>query len=483
MIVFLVSLCNTLFGFAVGLIIAKYLGPEEFGRFALAYATAIFVQTGFFDWIRLGAARFYSERIRSEEPAVRATLDFGFAVIAVCLAAGSGLLFLSGIEFALSYGLIALALGAALANGLFDYHTALVRARFDDLLLTRLLLVKNIASFVLMGSGALFGSAKLTLIGAILSLGASVITARAALRDPASNPGLARFAIAKSLMYYSLPIVGANLLYLAIPLANRSILAIVEGFPETGQFSLAYDFGVKAIQAIGSTLDIVLFQLAVAVHELHGAAQARRQIGRNLTIVIAMVLPACTGLWLTLPSIEHLAVPEAYRGHFDTLLPLMMTGLFCLAIIQYGINPIFQIEKKTLPLIVAALAACAADSLLLLALPLDSGASRLAAAQSGAMLLALLVLMAFASRAWRHWPRVRDLAVVLLGNAIMSAILLPMREREPGLATGSLQIVAGAAVYAFVVLGLDLAGLQGLAVARLRVAVSRLKTLPPLRDL
>jgi O-antigen/teichoic acid export membrane protein len=479
MTVFLVSFCNILFGFGTGLIVAKFLGPEEYGRFALAYATAIFVQTGFFDWIRLGTTRFYSERIRSEEPAVRATLDMGFAVIASCLAAGASLLLLSGIKFTLSYGLIALALGAAAANGVFDYHTALVRARFDDLLFARLLLVKNIAALALMGGGAfLFGSAKLTLIGTILSLGASVFTARAALNDPASNPRLARFAIARALAAYSLPIVGANLLYLAIPLANRSLLAIVEGFSETGQFSLAYDFGIKAIQAIGSTLDIVLFQLAVATRERRGPAQARRQIARNLTIVVAMVLPACTGLWLILPSIEHLAVPAAFRDHFDDLLPLMMTGLFSFGLIQFGIHPIFQIEKKTAPLIAAALAACAADPLLLFLLPLDGVAPRLAIAQSGAMLLALIVLIGFASRAWRRWPSPRDLAVIVFGNAVMSAFVLPLRDWEPGLATLTLQISLGAAIYALVVLGLDIADLQSLVITRLRLVFVQAKTLP-----
>ena len=478
MTVFLVSLCNILFNFAIGLLVAKFLGPEEYGRFALAYATAIFVQTGFFDWTRFGATRFYSERTRDEEPALRATLDFGFAIIAVGLAAGASLLLFTGIRFTLSYGLIALALGVAAANGLFDYHTALVRARFDDRLFTRLVLVKNIVAFALMGGGAfLFGSAKMTLIGTIVSLGGSVVTARAALRDPASQPRLARLSIAGSLMAYSLPIVGANLLYLAIPLANRSILAILDGFSETGQFSLAYDFGTKAIQAIGSALDIVLFQIAVATHELHGPFQARRQIARNMTIVIAMVLPACTGLWLTLPSIEQLAVPEAFRGHFDLLLPLMMAGLFSMAMIQYAINPVFQIEKKTAPLIVAALAACAADALLLLILPQDAGASSLAIAQAGAMLAALIVLIGFASRTKRQWPRPRDLAVTVFANALMSAIVLPMRGQEPGLATLVEQIATGLAVYAVVVLGFDVAGLRGLTIARLRLTVARMKTL------
>lgn len=478
MTVFLVSLCNILVNFAIGLLVAKYLGPEEYGRFALAYATAIFVQTGFFDWIRLGATRFYSERIRSEEPAVRATLDFGFIAIALGLAAGASLLFLSGITFTLSNGLIALAIGVAAANGLFDYHTALVRARFDDRLFTRLLLVKNIVALALMGSGAfLFGSAKMTLIGTILSLCGSVATARAALHDPASKPSLSRLSIAHALMSYSLPIVGANVLYLAIPLANRSILAIVAGFSETGQFSLAYDFGTKAIQAIGSTLDIVLFQIAVATHELRGPAQAKRQIARNLTIVIAMVLPACTGLWLTLPSVESLAIPEAFRNHFGVLLPLMMTGLFSMAIIQFGISPIFQIEKKTAPLVAAALAACAADPLLLLILPMDDGASRLAVAQAGAMLIALITLVVFASRGWRRWPRARDLAVIACANALMSVAVLPIRQREPGLATLFEQIATGAATYSFIVLGFDVAGLRSLTISHLRLTFARAKML------
>src|SRR5450631_40079 len=118
MMVFLVTFCNILFNFAIGLLVAKFLGPEEYGRFALAYATAIFVQTGFFDWIRLGATRFYSERIRAEEPALRATLDFSFALITVGLAAGASLLLFTGIIFPLSYGLIALALSVAVSNGL-----------------------------------------------------------------------------------------------------------------------------------------------------------------------------------------------------------------------------------------------------------------------------------------------------------------------------------------------------------------------------
>jgi O-antigen/teichoic acid export membrane protein len=123
------------------------------------------------------------------------------------------------------------------------------------------------------------------------------------------------------------------------------------------------------------------------------------------------------------------------------------------------------------------LAACAADPLLLLILPPDGGASSLAIAQAGAMLAALMVLIGFARRAKRQWPRRRDLAVTVFANALMSAIVLPMRSQEPGLATLFEQIATGVAVYAIVVLGFDVAGLRSITIARLRLTIARTKAL------
>jgi O-antigen/teichoic acid export membrane protein len=468
---------NVLFNFVVGLLVAKFLGPEEYGRFALALATAMAVQTLFFDWLRLGATRFYSERVRGEEPALRATLDVGFAALAFALAAGAALLLLSGQHFALSNGLIGLAMAVSISNGLFDYNTALVRARFHDKLYTRIVIVKNLMALCLTGGGAfIFGSAEMTLVGGIVSLTGSIVLTRAALIDPGADPRLARPGVAAALMRYCLPIVAANLLYLSIPLANRSIVAVLYGFSETGQFSFAYDIGIKAIQAIGSTLDVLLFQIAVATHERDGALRAKAQIGQNMAIVIAIILPACTGIWLTLPSIQQLIVPAAFRGPFGEYLTLMMGGLFCFAIIQYGVNPIFQIAKKTAPLIGAALVACVVGPILLLVLPRSGDASMLAVAQTGAYASALVALIIFACYSKPQWPRLHDIWATVLGTIAMAAALLPLREAEPGLVTLIEQVVAGIIIYAFCVFTFDTAGLRQILIARLGPLVARFGT-------
>ena len=466
---------NVLFNFVVGLAVAKFLGPEEYGRFALALATAMAVQTAFFDWLRLSATRFYSETSRRDDPALRATLDVCFAVIIFGLVVGGSIIAMLGVHFTLSRELVFLAMGAAIANGLFDYNTALVRARFHDQLYTRLVIVKNVLALGLTAGGALiFHSAEATLIGGIVSISGSIVTARAALNDAGADRRLARWTNARMLMGYGLPIVGANLLYLTIPLANRSLAAIFYGFSETGQFSLAFDMGTKAVQAIGSMLDVLLFQIAVAAQERHGAGAARAQIASNMSVVIAAILPACTGIWLVLPSIQQLIVPAQYRGPFGDLLTLMMPGLFALALILYGLNPIFQIVKRTTPLILAALAGCIADVVLVAVLPRGGDASSLALAQTGAFIAALFTLSLIAGLSKPQWPRWRDIALTVVATVAMTAALWPLRVREPGFLTLVLQIGLGLTIYAGFVWTFDIAGIRTLAADRLRPLLARL---------
>ena len=460
---------NTLFNFIIGLMVAKFLGPEEYGRFALALAVAIVIQTALFDWVKLSATRLYSEKSRQFNPALRATLDVAFAVLAVGLAVAGMAIFFAGVEFKLSSGLIGLALAAAIANGLFDYHTALVRARFMDRDYAKLVIVKNLAAFGLTGGGAFFfGSAKMALMGACLSIAGSVVTVRRALHDPQSPPRAATKAAGASAMHYAMPIVAANVLYQLVPLFNRSVITDHHGFAEVGQFSLAYDIGVRIVSAIGSTLDVLLFQIAVAADEKHGVAEGKAQIARNMALVFAIVLPAVLGLWLVLPSVELLVVPEKFRGPFAHYLGLLLPGLFCYAMINYAINPVFQLAKRTAPLIAAAVAAAGVNVALVHLLPQGGDASSIAAAQAAMYFTAFAVLTIFALFTRPVWPDLHDIMTAMVGGAAMAAALAPMRSWPPGLATLAVQVAAGAAIYGGVVVAFDTAGLRRVLLARLR---------------
>jgi O-antigen/teichoic acid export membrane protein len=467
-------LANTIANFLIGLIVAKFLGPEEYGRFALAFAIGVVIQTALFDWMRLSATRFYSTRVREAEPAIRSTLDFAFLAITAALVLGGGLFLLLAPDLSLGDALIALALATAAINGLFDYSTALLRARFEDRLYGRVVLTKNILALLLTGGGAfVFHSAGMALAGSLASLLGAVLTARASLADPGASPRGARRDTAYTLVSYSAPIVAANMLYQSVPLAVRALVASYYGFAETGQFSLAYDLGIRAIYALGSALDVLLFQIAVAAHERHGAEKAKEQIARNMTIVAAFLAPACAGIWLTMPSIEELIVPAQFRGPFGHYLDLLLPGLFAMGLIQFAINPVFQIEKKTAPLIGAAAVAVVSGFVLALALPRGADASSLALAQCGSYIIALAALVAFAARTAPQWPRLRDMLASIAATGAMVMAVRPLGQLPPGATTLLLQIGVGAFVYCGATLLFDIAGLRGLAASVARPLLSR----------
>src|ERR1700709_1244745 len=116
MTVVLAFLSNTLANFAIGLLLAKFLGPDEYGRFAVAMALAVLVQTIAFDWTRLSATRFYSARVREAEPDLRATIDVSLGLIIRVLAIGTALLEGVGTTLPVSRVLFALAIATAVVN-------------------------------------------------------------------------------------------------------------------------------------------------------------------------------------------------------------------------------------------------------------------------------------------------------------------------------------------------------------------------------
>ena len=72
---------NAGLNFVLGLLIAKLLGPADFGLFALATAGAIVANTVLFEWLRLSATRFYSMRVREQEPWIRQGLVRKHAIL------------------------------------------------------------------------------------------------------------------------------------------------------------------------------------------------------------------------------------------------------------------------------------------------------------------------------------------------------------------------------------------------------------------
>ena len=466
MTIILTFVVNAGLNFVIGLLVAKFLGPEAFGRYALAMAAAVVVNTALFEWLRLAATRFYSDRVRAEDPGVRATLELGYAVLALALAGLVTAAVASGADLGMPAGLFAAAAVAGLGLGLFDYHAALARSRFLDRAYAGLVAVKNVVALALMVGGAYWlRDPALVLAGLALACAGAVLLARRRLRDPGTGRRLLRKDLVASFARYALPLVVANVLYQLIPLVNRGWIAARDGYGEAGYFSLAADIGLRLFMLAGSALDILLFQIAVRTDHERGRAEAEAQIARNFALVWTLLLPFAAGFWLALPALEALIVPQAFRGAFAAYTSYLIPTFLAFALIQYALNPLFQLHRRTGAVVLGGAVAVGLDAALMLVLPGLMGPTGAAAAQLGAMLAALGVVAILALRLTRADFPWRDLALAALATAAMTLALLPLRALEPVLALLALGGL-GAAIYGGFVAAFDIAGLRSLAQAR-----------------
>ncbi|TNC10800.1 lipopolysaccharide biosynthesis protein [Methylobacterium terricola] len=459
---------NAALNLALGLLIAQVLGPADFGRFALGTAGAVALNTLVFEWLRLSATRFYSERVRHAEPWIRGMLDRAYLATALGLV-GAAILALAGRSRLGDPALLAAAAAAAaIGLGLFDYAAALARARFDGGLYLRLVLIKNGLTLPLMVGTALAtkDAAAVMLAGGLSQFLAAALVRRAFADPPIAHDTARRRDSLRLFMGYGLPIVAANLVYQLMPFANRWAIAAGAGFAEAGYFSLAADIGGRIFSTLGAALDLLLFQIAVLAAETHGHEAGEEQVARNGAVVLALILPSAAGFWAVAPALEAIAVPEAYRGHFVHYTLLLLPGLVALALMNFALNPIFQIRRRTSPLIAAGVIGALVNLVAALALAGSFGPSGIAAAQSLGFLAALLFL------AWRAltgpqrlrlpW---RDLTAVALATAVMTAAVLPLRGLDPWLALPAC-MAAGGLVYGALVWWFDIAGLRSAVMAR-----------------
>jgi O-antigen/teichoic acid export membrane protein len=458
MTVLLPFVINSGLNFALGLLIAYFLGPAEFGRYAIGAALIVLLNTALLDWIRLSAVRFYSLKTRETQPEIRATLDVLAAGMTIALAGLLIAAFVVGIDFKLPAMLVAASVAGGICAGLFDYHGAIARARFLDAAYARLIIVKNVLALLLMVGGAWWmRDATVVMFGGVISVMAALLAVRRQLADRPLAWSAARRDLAWSFAVYALPLVGANAIYSLIPLINRTLLADAHGFAEAGYFSLAADMGLRLFGTLGATLEIVLLREVLRLDETKGRRAAQKRIAANLVIVLMVALPVALGLFLVLPAFEKLLVPANFHGHFSAYMVQLLPGFLALTIFVAGLYPVFLLGKRTGMATLAAGFGLAVNLVLVFGAGELLGPERFALGQTAGFVVVLAITGWAALRALPVWPSGRDIGLILVALAAMAACVAPLSGRFPPVFELLLQGTIGALVYCGLVLAFDIA--------------------------
>jgi O-antigen/teichoic acid export membrane protein len=376
------------------------------------------------------------------------------------------------LDFGIGATLIAIALAAAICSGLFDFHTAIARARFMDGLYAKLIFAKNGLALVLMVGAAWWtGDPAFVLGGLCISVLISLVFVRNKLSDGPIGGAAPDWLLARQFALYAFPLVWANIVYSGIPFINRAALAMSHGYAEAGYFSLASDMGIRLFGTAGTALEIILLRGLVELEQSEGQEVAESKVSHNLVIVAMVLLPIATGWWLALPAFEALLVPASYHGSFQRYLTVMIPAIGALGIIAAGLNPVFQIRRRTGAVTLAALAGLGACIVGMFILPGIMGPIGYAWAQTVGFVTVMLVMIALAGPAL-HWRGIgRELTIVVFATAAMALCVWPLRGTMAPLTEFAVIATIGGLVFVGIVLLANVSGCRTalkLALARLR---------------
>lgn len=453
---------NAAANFALGVALSALLGPAEFGRYATVFLGATTLATALFDWLRLSSIRFSVTEDRRVP--VASSLDAAYlAMIAFVVVLTLGLA-ATGADFGFGLGLLALTPFLAIAIARADYSAATMRARN----LTRVFL-----SFSLVRQGLIFTvvlgvtwwtrSAAASIAALIMATLASILLTTPPLRTEGARVSLAEREDVRRFLVYAKPIVLSTVLYQAIALLNRHLALDWFGPEATGKLALATDLGFRVFLALNVLPETLLFQYALRREAEEGRAAAERQVGVNIALVFALLAPLAVGYMVMQPTFEALLVPQAYRGDFARLSLWLTPGFFAFCALYSACNPVFQLEKTTWPLTLAAAVAIACDLTLVMFAPFNASIDGLAQAHAISLVVGFLAAAIPALRRTAMRPRLRDLAIIAGATTVMGFGLAQLNGIAPPAVVAALAVVFGGGPTLALFVALDVGGLRGWA--------------------
>jgi hypothetical protein len=307
------------FALATVLLVSWMLSAAQFAHYSILLGFAQFGAILCFEWIRIGATRFYPGDGAGTAVAERRTIAKlqSRAAIVAATAAFS----VTAIAVDPLYACLLVAL--ATLQGFSDLNLTLVRYGGRLPLFTRMQFLRSFLLFGFTVAGAHWGQSwiwALTGIAAAhtIALGAIIAFSRFGSANDGSVPSF-EAAGAGKYWNYGVPSAAASVMHTSVPAGLRPLLAALLGEAGAAGAILALDLMQKPFALIAVALNGIFYPEAVKAHQANGEQQGAR---RQLYIAnIAALTVCCASLIAFSPEIGRLFIAPALATDFATVAP------------------------------------------------------------------------------------------------------------------------------------------------------------------
>jgi O-antigen/teichoic acid export membrane protein len=247
-------------------------------------------------------------------------------------------------------------------------------------------------------------------------------------------------------LHYGIPlIIGGALGWVGLN-ASRFIVNDMLGVAAAGLFAVGYGLGQRAAAVAAMLVTAAAFPLAVKSMEQSGSKVAMRQLAENSALLVAILAPSITGIFLLRVEIVHLLIALPFQQVTLAVLPLSVLAGSIRSLRAHFVDQAFLLHNRTRLMIVVA----AIDATVTVALSLIFirywGLVGAAGATVMAALAAAIVSFAIAFSRFGLTLPINHLFPIALATTAMAALLSNLPE-APSLVVLAGHIAAGAAVY------------------------------------
>jgi len=248
---------------------------------------------------------------------------------------------------------------------------------------------------------------------------------------------------------YGLPlIIGGGLGWVGLN-ASRFVVNDALGVAAAGLFAVGYGLGQRAATFAAMLVTAAAYPLAVRSMERYGSKVAMRQLADNSALLIAILAPCITGIFMLRAEIVHLVIAPAFQKVTLAILPLSMLAGSIRSLRAHFVDQTFLLHNRTGLLAVVATIDASTTVTLSFIFVHYWGLSGAAGATVVAALIAAITSFAIAYSRFGLTLPLEHLVPLATASAIMAALLNVLPEAS-SLFVLACHIVAGSATYVVV---------------------------------
>ncbi|WP_213774047.1 oligosaccharide flippase family protein [Bradyrhizobium sp. dw_78] len=245
---------------------------------------------------------------------------------------------------------------------------------------------------------------------------------------------------------YGVPlIIGGALGWIGLN-ASRFVVNEMLGVAAAGLFAVGYGLGQRAATFAAMLVTAAAFPLAVKSMELNGSKVAMRQLADNSALLIAVLAPSITGIFMLRAEIVHLLIAVPFQKVTLAILPLSVLAGSIRSLRAHFVDQTFLLHNRTGLLAVVATIDAAVTVVLSFAFVHTWGLTGAAGATVVSALAAAAASFAIGFSKFGLTLPLDHLAPVAIATSGMAALLNILPE-APSLMFLAAHIAAGAAMY------------------------------------